>query len=58
MLQHLGVIPGTTVLEVGSGAHAIATVALAHSIGGSGRVIAVERARWQYFGPIVSAAGV
>ncbi len=58
VLQHLEIMPGTTVIEVGSGPHAIATVPLAHAVGGSGRVIAVERARWQHFAPIVSAGGV
>ena len=45
-----------TVLEVGSGAHAIATVPLAHWVGDEGRVVAVERSRWGQFRTVVAAS--
>jgi precorrin-6B methylase 2 len=58
VLQHAEIDRGRTVLEVGSGAHAIATVPLAYAIGESGRVIAAERSRWNHFRTIVSDSGM
>jgi ubiquinone/menaquinone biosynthesis C-methylase UbiE len=58
VVRHAALAQGSTVLEVGSGAHAIATVPLAFEMGSSGRVIAVERSRWNQFGPIMRASGL
>jgi len=58
VLRHAPVLDGATVLEVGSGAHAMSTVPLAWRAGKTGRVIAVERARWSQFRPIVAAVGL
>ncbi len=58
VLGHAGVEPGMNVLEVGCGAHAISTVALAHKVGDRGRVVAVEKERWTYFDEIVRASGL
>lgn len=49
---------GMKVLEVGAGAHAISTIALAHKVGPRGRVVAVEKERWTYFHEIVRASGL
>ncbi len=49
---------GATVLEVGAGAHALATVPLAYRVGPRGRVIAAERARWSRFRSVVAASGL
>ncbi len=58
VLQHAGIQAAMRVLEVGAGAHAIATVPLAHLVGPEGRVVAVERDRWPYFRQIVGDAGL
>lgn len=58
VLQYAGVEKGAKVLEVGSGAHAIATVALAYLVGAQGQVVAVEKERWTHFHKVVSAAAV
>ncbi len=58
VLSHAGVEKGTKVLEIGAGAHAIATVPLAFLVGMEGRVMAVERERWTFFREIVEAAGL
>jgi hypothetical protein len=47
-----------TVIEVGSGGHAIATLPLALRAGPAGRVVAVERSRWTQFRSIVAASGL
>ena len=47
-----------TVLEVGSGAHAISTIPLAHLVGPEGRVVAGERSRWGKFLAIVAGSGL
>jgi hypothetical protein len=49
---------GVTVLEVGSGPHALSTVPLAYRAGRAGRVIAVEPSRWGHFREIVAASGM
>lgn len=56
VLQQAGVNPASTVLEVGSGGHATATVPLAFETGSAGRVIAAERSRWNHFNEIVAAS--
>jgi hypothetical protein len=58
VLRHAPVAAGATVLEVGSGPHAISTVPLAYAVGRTGRVVAVERARWGSFRQIVAASGM
>lgn len=45
---------GRTILEVGAGPHAIATVPLALMAGPEGRVVASERARWGHFRAVVA----
>ena len=57
VLQHAPVDIGSTVLEVGSGGHGIATVPLAFRTGETGRVLALERERWGMFREIVTNAG-
>lgn len=49
---------GMNVLEIGCGAHAITTVPLAYLVGETGRVVAVDKARWRFFEEITSAAGL
>jgi precorrin-6B methylase 2 len=58
LLRRAPEIAGGTVLEVGSGAHAITTVPLALRVGRTGRVVAVERTRWAQFRPVVAASGL
>jgi hypothetical protein len=58
VLRQAGIEPGSNVLEVGSGGHAITTVPLAFEIGSAGRVIAGERSRWNHFKEVVSASGL
>jgi len=58
VLRRAPEIAGSTVLEVGSGSHAIATVPLASRGGRAGRVVAVERSRWNQFRPVVAASGL
>ncbi len=58
VLSHAGITAGERVLEVGSGAHAIATVPLSVLVGGEGHVTAVEKERWEHFAQVVSAAGL
>jgi len=54
VLRVAGVEAGASILEVGSGAHALATVPLAHMAGSSGSVLAAERSRWGQFREIVT----
>ena len=58
LLQHADLRSASTVLEVGSGPHAISTVPLAFELAPPGRLIAVERARWSQFSKILSATGI
>jgi hypothetical protein len=58
VLQRAKIRPGSTVLEVGAGPHAISTVPIAFELGESGRVIATERARWTRFRSIVAKCDV
>lgn len=58
VLRRARLEPGTVVLEVGSGGHAIATVPLAYALGPAGRVLALERERWGAFSSIVAQSGL
>ena len=58
VLRHAARVSGFTILEVGSGGHAISTVPLAYAVGADGRVLAVERQRWDHFREIVAASGL
>ncbi|MFQ5951031.1 MAG: class I SAM-dependent methyltransferase [Candidatus Geothermarchaeales archaeon] len=58
VLSHATIEKGMNVLEVGSGQHAIATVPLAHMVGDTGRVTAVEIERWKYFDEVMRATGL
>ena len=55
VLRHAALAPGSTILEVGSGSHAITTMPLAFSVGQDGRVVAAERSRWTRFLEIIRA---
>lgn len=57
VLEHAGLVEGANVLEIGCG-QGIATVSLALLIGESGRVVALDRGRWQNFWDIVKASGL
>ncbi|MFQ5891432.1 MAG: class I SAM-dependent methyltransferase, partial [Candidatus Methanofastidiosia archaeon] len=58
ILENLEIKNGENILEVGSGPHAIATIALAHSVGKKGRVVAVDLERWNFFEDTLRNAGV
>lgn len=58
VLSRAGIEAGDTILEVGSGAHALATIPLAYLAGPSGRVVAAERSRWTQFRTLVSQSGI
>ena len=58
VLREARIAPGASILEVGAGPHAIATVPLAHLVGKDGRVVAVELTRWTHFREVVEAAGM
>lgn len=58
VLSRAPIRAGTTILEVGSGPHAIATVPLAYAAGPSARVVAVERSRWDHFRTVVGRSGL
>ncbi len=58
VIRPVEIDPGTRVLEVGAGAHAISTVPLAYRVGAQGRVVAVERERWTHFREVVHAVGL
>ncbi len=58
VIQRADIAPGMTVLEIGSGPHAISTVPLAFAVGKKGRVIAAERSRWGQFREVVRASGL
>lgn len=51
-------LPGQSIVEIGSGGHALSTIPLAHRVGAIGRVTAVERERWDRFGELVLASGL
>ncbi len=58
VLQHAPIREGMNVLEIGCGAHALTTVPLAHLVGETGRVVAVDKSRWRFFEEITSVTGV
>lgn len=58
VLSHAYIEEGMNVLEIGAGAHAIATVPIACIVGDRGRVQAVEIERWHSFDEIVEASGL
>ncbi|NJE47041.1 methyltransferase domain-containing protein [Thermococcus sp. GR7] len=58
VLRFASIKPGMNVLEIGCGAHALTTVPLAYLVGETGRVVAVDRARWRFFEEIASVAGL
>ncbi len=58
LLEEARILPGTTVLEVGAGPHALTTVPLAFAVGPGGRAIVTERARWGRFREIIDASGL
>lgn len=58
VLRRAPPVDAVTVLEVGSGAHAISTIPLAYVVGPGGRVIAGERSRWGRFRAIVAGSGL
>ena len=58
VLLHAGIREGMNVLEIGCGAHALATIPLAFMVGDSGRVVAVDIGRWTFFEEIVKATGL
>lgn len=58
VLACAGLEKGMNVLEVGAGAHAISTVPIAHLVGETGRVVAVERERWRFFDEVLRSTGL
>ncbi len=58
VLQGAPIAKGASILEVGAGAHAIATVPLASRVGPGGHVVAIELSRWSHFREIVAACGM
>ncbi len=58
VLEFAEIRPSSRILEVGSGAHAIASVPLAFLVGEKGQVTCVEVERWSYFNEIVSSSGL
>ncbi len=58
VLQHAPLRSGMNVLEIGCGAHALTTAPLAYLVGETGRVVAVDRARWHFFEEITDSAGL
>ena len=58
LLEMASVSPGTSLLDVGAGPHAITTVPLAHLVGPNGSVVAAERERWTHFRNIAEASGL
>ena len=58
IFSYAGIKEGMNVLEIGCGAHAIATVPLAHMVGKYGRVVAIDIKRWTFFEEIIKSAGL
>lgn len=58
ILQFAEIFPGMNILEIGCGAHAMATVPLAYRVGSTGRIVAIDRERWKFFEEITIAAGM
>jgi len=57
VLLHANITGGMNILEIGCGAHAIATVPLAHMVGACGRIVAIDRERWCFFDMIIESTG-
>lgn len=49
ILKYADIREGQNILEIGCGSHAIATIPLAHLVGETGRVVAVDIGRWKGF---------
>ncbi|MGQ4894757.1 MAG: class I SAM-dependent methyltransferase [Candidatus Njordarchaeia archaeon] len=58
VLLHANITEGMNILEIGCGAHAIATVPLAYMVGACGRIVAIDRERWHFFDMIVESTGL
>ncbi|WP_297091583.1 class I SAM-dependent methyltransferase [Thermococcus sp.] len=58
VLQFAPIREGMNILEIGCGAHALATVPLAYLVGKTGRVVAVDKSRWRFFEEITTATGM
>ena len=58
VLKYAEIIGGSNVLEIGCGPHAIATVALALLVGDAGRVIALDRGKWENFWKIMEQSNL
>lgn len=58
VLQEAAVTKGSTVLEIGCGPHAIATIALALLVGEGGKVVALDHGRWGRFWEIMKESGL
>ena len=58
VLNYAQIPSGANVLEIGCGGQAIATIPLAVSVGERGRVVAVDRGRWNDFWRLVEAGGL
>ncbi len=56
VLEYAHIVPGSTVVEIGCGSHAITTVPLAYKVEETGRVCAVDISRWGEFDRILQAA--
>jgi ubiquinone/menaquinone biosynthesis C-methylase UbiE len=58
ILQFADISEGMNILEIGCGAHAMATIPLAYLVGRKGRIVAIDRARWHCFKYIIKATGM
>jgi len=58
VLKYAQIPSQANVLEIGCGGQAIATIPLAVSVGESGRVVAVDRGRWDDFWKLIEASGL
>jgi hypothetical protein len=58
VLIHAKIEKGMNVLEIGAGAHAIATVPLAFMVGETGHVDAIELERWSCFNKVITSTGL
>jgi ubiquinone/menaquinone biosynthesis C-methylase UbiE len=58
ILQRAGIEWGMNILEVGCGANAITTVALAYLVGESGRVVAVDIGRLEHVEEVLNLTGM
>jgi ubiquinone/menaquinone biosynthesis C-methylase UbiE len=57
VLKNIRIKKGMKVLDIGCGADALTSIALAYFVGKEGMVMAVDRARWQRFEKMVSYTG-